>query len=110
MVICDEWANYGVIVPDNNTDPIFLPTYCWNDCNNCYYGCTDTLNLNANNDYIGSGIYGANNVLISEDEIKNYETTTMQAGNLVRLKTGFKVEAGSRFKAYNAPCDSTLAQ
>jgi len=107
---CDQYANYGIIVPDNNTTPIILPTYCWNSCNNCYYSCSDTLDLSATNGYIGSGIYGADEVVISNDLIKTFETSTMQANNRIRLNAGFKVEAGSRFKAYNAPCDSTLAQ
>jgi len=107
---CDQYANYGVIVPDDDTTTIVLPTYCWNNCDNCYYSCIDTLNLSTTNGYIGSGIYGANEVVISNDLIKTFETSTMQANNRIRLNAGFKVEAGSRFKAYNAPCDSTLAQ
>lgn len=31
---CDEWANYGVIVPVGSTD-IITPTYCWDSCVLC---------------------------------------------------------------------------
>jgi hypothetical protein len=31
---CDEWANYGFLVSEDS-DPIFLPTYCWGSCVNC---------------------------------------------------------------------------
>lgn len=31
---CDEWANYGFIVPEDSSE-IILDTYCWNTCENC---------------------------------------------------------------------------